>query len=536
MTTNSMAYNRTLFLEDNLPVLRGLDSDSIDLIATDPPFNKGVPAFEGTTKAGINVEFKDVWNWDDDVQGEWIESIRKKQPKLFNVIHYANEAAGDDMGAFLCFMAVRVLEMHRVLKDTGSIYLHCDSTASHYLKAMMDAVFGRRNFRNDLIWKRATSKKADARRFGSVHDSILFYVKSDDFTWNTVHLDYDPTYIGKMYRHDDGDGRGPYRVSDLTQSGWTSGESGMDWRGISMRERGKHWITPTGKGLGDWIVENVIPNFREIKGTLARLDALDEHGLIYWPPSGGMPCVKRYLSSVSGPAQTDVVDDIPPLQGRSSERTGYPTQKPLKLYKRMIEASSNPGDIVLDPFAGCATTCIAAEQLGREWIGIDIREEAREVIFDRLQKEVINGSMAWNDIVRVLTDAPERTDDGEPAAPELVLESPKKNAPKIPLPELRKRLIAGYGLVCQGCGWVPPWEDDSFLEADHMKPSKVGGEDKIDNRALLCPPCNGVKSFRWSLQELRGKRYEENRMTDAFLAWWETDGKWDGGFFDARPG
>ena len=157
------------------------------------------------------------------------------------------------------------------------------------------------------------------------------------------------------------------------------------------------------------------------------------------------------------------------------------------------------------------------------------------MILDRLQNEV-SASMAWKELVGVLTEAPERTDDGEPVAPELVLESPKKNAPKIPLPQLRQRLIAGYGLVCQGCGWVPPWQDDSFLEADHMKPSKVGGEDKIDNRALLCPPCNGKKSFRWSLQELRGKRYEENRMTDAFLAWWETEGKWNGGFFDGRLG
>ncbi len=116
------------------------------------------------------------------------------------------------------------------------------------------------------------------------------------------------------------------------------------------------------------------------------------------------------------------------------------------------------------------------------------------------------------------------------------MESPKKNAPKIPLPELRKRLMADYGLVCQGCGYLPPWNDESYLEADHMKPSKVGGEDKIDNRALLCPPCNGKKSFRWSLQELRGKRYEENRMTEVFLAWWETEGKWNGGFFDGRTG
>ena len=286
MTTNSVSYNRTLFLEDNLPVLRGLDSDSVDLIATDPPFNKGVGAFEGTTKAGVDVEFSDVWTW-DDVQDDWINEIKEEHSNLHMVIQATNQSAGNDMGAFICWLGVRVLEMHRVLKPTGSIYLHCDPTACHYIKAMMDAVFGRKQFRNEIVWKRATSKKIQARRFGSAHDIILSYSKSDSFVWNTVRLDYDPAYIAKAYRHDDGDGRGPYTVSDLTQSGWTSGESGMDWRGISMRERGKHWITPTGKGLGDWIVENVIPNFREIEGTLARLDALDEHGLIHWPKKRG---------------------------------------------------------------------------------------------------------------------------------------------------------------------------------------------------------------------------------------------------------
>ena len=176
MTMNSISHNRTLFLEDNLPVLRGLDSDSIDLIATDPPFNKGVPAFTGTTKAGQDVEFKDVWNWNDDVHPGWTDAIGKDHPSLFNVIHYANAAAGDDMGAFLCWMAVRVLEMHRVLKPTGSIYLHCDPTASHYLKAMMDAIFGRKQFRNEIVWCYSSTSQAK-RWFPKKHDIILFYSK-----------------------------------------------------------------------------------------------------------------------------------------------------------------------------------------------------------------------------------------------------------------------------------------------------------------------------------------------------------------------
>ena len=308
MTTNSVTYNRTLFLKDNLDVLRGLDSNSVDLIATDPPFNKGVPAFKGTTKAGENVEFKDVWNWDDDVHDDWIEQIRKKQPKLFNVIHYANEAAGDDMGAFLCFMSVRVLEMERILKDTGSIYLHCDHTASHYLKAMMDAIFGRQNFRNEIVWGYKASNSPIKLGFPRKHDIILFYSKSGDATFNPQYTPYDTEYVEKTYTHVDTDGR-KYR---------------------------KH--------------------SKRADGTERRL---------YLDEGKGTP-VLSWWTDIKGFGTAT----------QSKERTGYPTQKPLALYKRIIEASLNPGDIVLDPFAGCATTCVAAEQLERQWIGVDIREEA----------------------------------------------------------------------------------------------------------------------------------------------------------------
>ena len=172
LTKNSVSYNRTLFLEDNLPVLRGLDSESIDLIATDPPFNKGVPAFEGTTKAGVDVEFKDVWHW-DDVQDEWLDEIEGEHTRLFNMIHYANVAAGNRMGAFICWLGVRVLEMHRVLKPTGSIYLHCDPTASHYIKAMMDTIFGEENLERDRMEAALWTGGREAVRPGSRHHSLL---------------------------------------------------------------------------------------------------------------------------------------------------------------------------------------------------------------------------------------------------------------------------------------------------------------------------------------------------------------------------
>ena len=429
MTKNSVAYNRTLFLEDNLPVLRGLDSDSIDLIATDPPFNKGVPAFTGTTKAGQNVEFKDVWNWNDDVHVEWTNAILGKHPSLYAAIHAANKTAGYDMGAFLCWMAVRVLEMHRVLKPTGSLYLHCDQTASHYLKAMLDSIFGRKNFRNEVIWSYRTGG-VSKRYWPRKHDSILFYVKSDS---------YEHSPIQERIFYD------------------------------------KQFFT----------------------------EKVDAEG--------------RYYADVY---VRDVWDDIKPIINVSKERTGYPTQKPLALYKRMIEASSNPGDIVLDPFAGCATTCVAAEQLGRQWIGIDIREESGDVIRERLENEV-NGSMAWDAIVRTPTSAPERTDGGEPVAPELAVVGRKRNVKQIPVSKLREQLIVRDGQRCQGCGWEA--RQPEYLQIDHNRPKSLQGTDDMDNLALLCDPCNRKKSNKLTLHELRLERASDGDWMN--MEWWENE-KW----------
>ena len=429
MTKNSIAYNRTLFLEDNLPVLRGLDSDSIDLIATDPPFNKGVPAFTGTTKAGQNVEFKDVWNWNDDVHVDWTNAIFGKHPSLYAAIYAANKTAGYDMGAFLCWMAVRVLEMHRLLKPTGSLYLHCDQTASHYLKAMLDSIFGRKNFRNEVIWSYRAGG-VSKRYWPRKHDSILFYVKSDS---------YEHSPIQERIFYD------------------------------------KQFFT----------------------------EKVDTEG--------------RYYADVY---VKDVWDDIKPIINVSKERTGYPTQKPLALYKRMIEASSNSGDIVLDPFAGCATTCVAAEQLGRQWIGIDIREESGDVIRERLENEV-NGSMAWDAIVRTPTSAPERTDGGEPVAPELAVVGRKRNVKQIPVSKLREQLIVRDGQRCQGCGWEA--RQPEYLQIDHNRPKSLQGTDEMDNLALLCDPCNRKKSNKLTLHELRLERASDGDWMN--MEWWENE-KW----------
>ena len=418
--------NRTLFIGDNLPVLGGINSESIELIATDPPFNKGVKAFEGITKAGDNVSYTDVWTW-GDVQAEWTNEILGNHPALYSVIQAANASAGDDMGAFLCWLAVRVLECHRILKPTGSMYLHIDHTAHAYAKAMMDAIFGRKNFQNEIVWYYGGGG-ASKRRFGRKHDSILFYSKSNDWIFN---LD---------------DIRVPHK--------WVDGQLRAD--GSERSEKGK------------------IPD-----------DVIELHGVMPW----------------------------------AGERTGYPTQKPLALYERIINASSNKNDVVLDPFAGCATTCVAAERLGRDWISIDINEEATGVIRDRLQSEV-TGSLAWDTLVKTPKKPPRRTDGGAPAAPELRVISRKRNARRWSVKEVREILLGEDGQRCQGCGWEPPYPD--YLQIDHKKPRSLGGADERDNYTLLCDPCNRFKSNKLTLTELRDARVKEGRVD---VEWW-TEERW----------
>ena len=435
MATLNVA-NRTLFIGDNLPVLRGINSESIDLIATDPPFNKGVKAFEGITKAGDNVSYKDVWTW-GDVQAEWTNEILGNHPALYSVIQAANASAGDDMGAFLCWLAVRVLECHRILKPTGSMYLHIDHTAHAYAKTMMDAIFGRKNFRNEIVW--AYFGPSNTRRwFPRKHDSILFYAKSDKAVFKREAV------------------RIPYKILVGTPGGKIIGGHHDQDRVEELRGKGK-------------VVED------------------------YWT-------------------------DIPPVVNQA-EKTGYPTQKPLALYERIIKASSNEDDVVLDPFAGCATTCVAAERHGRHWIGIDINEEAKGVILDRLQSE-IRGSMAWNKAVRTPKKPPKRNDGGAPAAPELRIVSRTRNARRWPVKEVRETLVGEDGLRCQGCGWEPPYSD--YLQIDHKKPRSLGGADERDNYTLLCDPCNRLKSNKLTLTELRDVRFKEGRI-DA--KWWEEE-KW----------
>ena len=282
------------------------------------------------------------------------------------------------MMAYLVMMCNRLLELHRVLKSTGSLYLHCDPTASHYLKIVLDSVFGKERYLSEVIWKR-TSSHNSAKRWGPAHDVILLYAKSDQYCWNRIFEPYDEGYLTDFYRFEDGGGK--YRLSDLTGAGTRTGDSGAPWKGVNPTSVGRHWAVPRD------ILETARPDLRMADMTTQqKLDALENEKLIYWPPKGKVPQFKRYFDRDKGNPIQDIIADIQPIGAQAGERLGYPTQKPLALLERIISASSNEGDLVLDPFCGCGTAVHAAEKLKRQWIGIDITHLAVSLIEKRMKE------------------------------------------------------------------------------------------------------------------------------------------------------
>ncbi len=496
--------NRTLYHGDNLDFLRGMNSGTVHLIATDPPFNKGRDFHATPASLAAGASFPDRWSWRDDLHDDWLIEIQRDYPEVWSVITTAKAGYGDDMAAFLCFMGVRLLEMRRVLRDDGSIYVHCDPTASHYLKLLMDAIFGRHNFHNEITWQRTESHNT-ANRYGNVADIILFYSKTDKSTWSGGFHNYLDTESNfseqqlKRYRHTDGEGR-RYRLDDLTAPRPDSDSGKFEWRG-TMPGPSRGWGYRL-EQLEQWWAEDRIHTKRD--GT-PRMDGL-----------------KVYFDESTGKPLQNIWTDISRIPNTSSERTGYPTQKPLALYERIIKASSNPGDIVLDPFCGCATTPISAERLGRQWVGMDIWDEAHPVVLKRLADEglavpdkdaSINSPLiTWGD-VHYSTEPPVRTDDGEAAAPHLTTPTGRRRA-RHPAPRTQHgRLITDIGPFCQGCGRDYGF-DPRVLEVDHIRPKSDGGTDAYDNLTLLCPPCNKEKRDWYTLTRLQ----ELNRNNGHLLA------------------
>ncbi|HUY12585.1 MAG TPA: DNA methyltransferase [Terriglobia bacterium] len=365
-----MDWKNTLYFGDNLQVLRAnVPSESVDLIYLDPPFNSNANynvlfAEKSGEKSAAQIHaFEDTWGWGLESEAAYNELVTQGPKKLADLMQALLSFLGrNDMMAYLVMMAIRLVELHRVLKPTGSIYLHCDPTSSHYLKLVLDAVFGPMNFLNELIWKR-TSARSDSHRWNHIHDVIFFYSRTNRFTWNTQFTEYGDEYVKKFYRFvEPGTGRA-FASDNLTAAGTREGSSGRPWHGINVKAKGIHW-----------------------KYTIEGLEKLDREGRIIWPNRAeGVPRYKRYLDEMPGLAIQSIVSDIAPLSAQSAEKLGYPTQKPEALLERIIKASSNEGAIVLDPFCGCGTAIAVAERLKRRWIGIDITYLAINLVQRRLR-------------------------------------------------------------------------------------------------------------------------------------------------------
>ena len=393
-----------LYYGDNLQVMReSIADESVDLVYLDPPFNSkrdynllfNTP--KGHKSEAQIAAFKDSWHWGEQAEGEYFELLKQANTDVALMIRALREFLKEsDMMAYITMMASRLLELHRVMKPTGSLYLHCDPTASHYLKILLDGVFGKQGFRSEIIWRR-TGSHNNASRWAPIHDTIFYFTKSADYTWNYPRRPY---MLGHVRDHFTEDGNGGYKTAYygnvLTGSGTRGGESGQAWMGINPTAKNRHWAIP-GKIWDDLGIDPAG------MGQHQKLDLLLELGAIKIEPGAAWPMYERTITPADGPATADIwafqpytektvfgsgagIDaDVSWLKPQDEERLGYPTQKPLSLLERIVSASSKPGDVVLDPFCGCGTAVHAAHKLKRNWIGIDITCLAVGLIEKRLK-------------------------------------------------------------------------------------------------------------------------------------------------------
>jgi site-specific DNA-methyltransferase (adenine-specific) len=363
----------TLYYGDNLEVLRRyIPEESVDLIYLDPPFNSDqnynvLFADQNGSESAAQIQaFEDTWHWDQAAATAYQEIV-EAGGKISLAMQAFRQSLGDnDMLAYLSMMAPRLVELKRVLKPTGSIYLHCDPTASHYLKILMDAVFGPICFGNEIIWQRTNAKGLAFTRFARNHDIILRYTRSEKWTWNPQYQPHDPEYIRKFYRHIDPENGRRYRLDNLANPNKDRPNLTYEFLGVT----------------------------RVWRWTKERMEEAYKKGLVVQTKPGGVPALKRYLDEQEGTPIGDVWTDIRPVQSQAAERLGYPTQKPEALLERIINASSNKSDVVLDPFCGCGTAISVAQRLDRRWIGIDITHLAvtlmKHRLMDAFGKEITN--------------------------------------------------------------------------------------------------------------------------------------------------
>ena len=380
MTTSD--WRNKLYFGDNLDILReNVPDESVDLIYLDPPFNSNATynvlfrERTGEDSAAQITAFDDTWNWSVESEIAFQDVVTAGPEKLGDLLQAMLGFLGrNDMMAYLTMMAQRMAELHRVLKPTGSIYLHCDPTASHYLKLMLDAVFGQDRFRGEIIWRRTNAKGLAFTGYPRNNDTLLYYVKESNFTWNRPFRPHDPEYVERFYRHVESETGRRFRLSDLTNPNRDRPNLTYEWNG----------------------------HLRVWRWTKERMQEAHDNGLIHYS-STGLASQKRYLDEMRGNPVDTIWEDIKPIQAQSAERLGYPTQKPEALLERIINASSNEGDVVLDSFCGCGTAIAVAERLNRKWIGIDITHLAISLMKSRL-RDTFGPDLSDYDVVGVPQD------------------------------------------------------------------------------------------------------------------------------------
>lgn len=426
--------NQSVFIGDNIDIMRAMNTESVDQICTDPPFNKNKRfdhVFGGKKEKG----FDDAWTMDDERKEEF-EDLRKWKPALFQVCRLAGLMHSRGMQGYLVFMATRLIECHRLLKETGSMYLHCDHSANAYLRMLMDGVFGQENFRNEIVWSYGKTSNAAAKKFLRGNDTILFYCK------NAKVATFNPQFETRLST----------RKQQLVDVGYNT---------KNMNGQRYLYIYDEGK------VE------AKIKSGKIEISEFD---------------IVRRVDTTKGNALTTVWE-IDHLNSQSKEKSGWATQKPLKLYSRMIEASSNPGDVVFDPFCGCATTLVAAENAGRQWVGIDRHPEAEKQVVQQLTK-LNEGSEDWMRKVNIERKPPKRQ---------------RKMLTAKQREQAFRYLFVKQDGKCLGCGHAP---GKKYMHIDHDRPIARGGDNDIGNLQLLCGPCN-IKKGKGTMEELLKKLGKE---------------------------
>lgn len=400
VTASTTKPIRRLYFGDNLDVMATLPDALVDLVYLDPPFNSDEDYNVFFESEGLDIDeaqwtaFKDTWLW-DEAADKAVELIRKKGSiQLSTLVDALSASLGKSpMMAYLANMGIRLTEIHRLMKPSASLYLHCDPTASHYLKLVLDAIFGPQRFRSEIIWRR-TGSHGKAKRWAPIHDTILYYTKSDVFTWNNPRRPYMRGHVDEhLVKGTDGRYRTDYYGNVLTGSGTRTGTSGAVWRGFDPTAKGRHWAIPS----AIWDGFETKPDLTGLT-TPEKLEMLYQEGLITitageaWPlpnmevdPTRGVAAsdlwtFQPYTSGTVFGTNEGIDEDVRWLSTQAAERLGYPTQKPLSLLTRIIEASSNKGDVVFDPFCGCGTTIEAAERSRRQWVGIDISSFAVQLI------------------------------------------------------------------------------------------------------------------------------------------------------------